>query len=492
MSSEPENHILLGGHHGALKWLSRFLALLPDPPSSPLPLLTAPVLDAFLKRAGHMLANKHGEDFKSLLDKIVDDIVNRLDETPIGQPSATRLRKIVGIGFDGFRSMLPSRALPELYCGASRDRFTSSSFPAHLGMNTKTSTDSGSSTMTLSSPFGSSETATPFGNFRGKSTSDYMESGKPSSSSSPFGSSSSANPSFGNHASNNSVYDGPNKGFSSFSSSSTTMVSDTSGPSQFGSSQLMESQTHVNSPFSTLNAPNPSPFSTSAAPATFGSSTQNPFGGSTAPTASPFGSSTTQTLASPFGSQTGQNPTSFNSTSNSSPFGAPTQSPFGATAVPGPSPFGSSSTVAPFGGSSSSGHAFQVNSALSGSMTPSPSPFGSSSTAVPFGASATPFQGPTSNSSPFTSNGPSGSSTFPGASSAAPGNLPFGQRNAAQQQQSGISSSKQPCKFYAQGTCRYGESCRFSHDNPPEVAIGNSNTFGSSPFGSSPFGGPRR
>jgi hypothetical protein len=56
MASEPSSHGLMGGHEGAVKWLKRFLALLPAAPQAPLPLITAPVLDAFLTGAGHMLA----------------------------------------------------------------------------------------------------------------------------------------------------------------------------------------------------------------------------------------------------------------------------------------------------------------------------------------------------------------------------------------------------------------------------------------------------
>jgi len=43
MSSEPSDHNLFGGNGGAVKWLSRFLSELPN--SSPLPLITAPVLE---------------------------------------------------------------------------------------------------------------------------------------------------------------------------------------------------------------------------------------------------------------------------------------------------------------------------------------------------------------------------------------------------------------------------------------------------------------
>jgi hypothetical protein len=67
-----------------------------------------------------MLANKHPDEFKVHLDTIMNDTIKRLDDGPIGKPSATRLRKFVEGGFSSFKSTLPSRALPELYIGAAR------------------------------------------------------------------------------------------------------------------------------------------------------------------------------------------------------------------------------------------------------------------------------------------------------------------------------------------------------------------------------------
>ncbi|KAL7450072.1 hypothetical protein ACHAWC_002055, partial [Mediolabrus comicus] len=92
MSSTPSDHKLLGGHEGAMIWLERFLDLLPEAPTKPLPLLTAPVLVAFLTGAGHMLANKFPTKMKPAFDTIQNDILNRLDESDVGVPSATRLR----------------------------------------------------------------------------------------------------------------------------------------------------------------------------------------------------------------------------------------------------------------------------------------------------------------------------------------------------------------------------------------------------------------
>ena len=114
MCSTPPDHSLFGGHKGALLWLERFLGLLPSE-QLPLPLLTAPVLVAFLTAAGHLLANKYADKFKLMLDVITDDISKRLDTSAIGQPSATRLLKALSEGMNGFKSTLPNGAIIEYY-----------------------------------------------------------------------------------------------------------------------------------------------------------------------------------------------------------------------------------------------------------------------------------------------------------------------------------------------------------------------------------------
>ena len=114
MSSTPSTHVLLGGDKGAVDWLDRFLDLLPPPPTAPLPLLTAPVLHGFLSAAGHMLANKHGDAFQKHVQTITNEVLSRLDEGPIGKPSAIRLEKLMKGGFGKFQTTLPERALPEL------------------------------------------------------------------------------------------------------------------------------------------------------------------------------------------------------------------------------------------------------------------------------------------------------------------------------------------------------------------------------------------
>lgn len=107
MCSMPSDHGLLGGRAGALMRLRRFRDLVPPPPVSPLPLLTALVLVAFLTGAGHMLANLQPDEFRPILEWITNDVVYRLDDSPIGVPSATRLNKVLEGGFDGMQRDLP-------------------------------------------------------------------------------------------------------------------------------------------------------------------------------------------------------------------------------------------------------------------------------------------------------------------------------------------------------------------------------------------------
>jgi hypothetical protein len=114
MCSLPVDHNLFGGPNMAVVWLERFLDLLP-PDQSPLPLLTAPVLVSFLTAAGHMLSNRFPEEFKQMFDLIKNDISKRLDVTPIGQPSATRLSKILSGGLEEMRTQLPHGAVKEFY-----------------------------------------------------------------------------------------------------------------------------------------------------------------------------------------------------------------------------------------------------------------------------------------------------------------------------------------------------------------------------------------
>jgi len=114
MSSHPADHTLFGGHKGAILWLERFLGQLLKEPGQ-LPLFVAPVLHAFLTGAGHMLANLHAEEFDKFVKIILDDVILRLDEGPIGAPSVHRLRECIETGLEGFEANQPLKALSALY-----------------------------------------------------------------------------------------------------------------------------------------------------------------------------------------------------------------------------------------------------------------------------------------------------------------------------------------------------------------------------------------
>ena len=182
MSSTPSNHTLLGGHAGALTWLQRFMDLLPPAPASPLPLLTAPALVAFLTGAGHMLANKFPNDFIPLLNTMKNDVLHRLDESSVGVPSATRLKKVLeDVGLDGMKKDLPQGAVEGLYDGKGGNDSTSglsaapsSSVPSPFGQAAPAPT---------SSPFGQQSTSTG-----GDNSSGFNAGGSQFSSSTPFGS----------------------------------------------------------------------------------------------------------------------------------------------------------------------------------------------------------------------------------------------------------------------------------------------------------------
>ena len=117
MSSLPAEHTLLGGHGGAMQWMERLMDTLPPAPTSPLPLLTAPVLVAFLTGAGHMLANKFEDRFRPIFEAIRNDVLSRLDDSSIGIPSATRLKKVLDKGFEGMKKDLPPNAVASMYDG---------------------------------------------------------------------------------------------------------------------------------------------------------------------------------------------------------------------------------------------------------------------------------------------------------------------------------------------------------------------------------------
>jgi GLE1-like protein/CCCH-type zinc finger len=483
-ASIPSTNVLFGGNLGAVKWLTRFLDLLPPPPTSPLPLLTAPVLAAFLTGAGHMLANKHADAFKKLLDTILKDIVNRLDEGEIGKPFATRLNKVLEGGFEHFRTHLPIKAIPELYFGASgesKKHSEGSVFGGTIGNED----DQEQNAQTASHPFGrqtsQNQAANPFGG-------------------GSFGSAPAQNP-FGG-VSTGAV---PSASTSSFGAASTI-----SNSSESPFNPPSAAAVGFGSP---TNAPSSGPFSTTkqqnSSSSPFGSMSNNaqqqstPFGASSSSNTG-FGSAAV-TSSNPFGSGTNSNPnpTPFGASTASSPFGgsnvpAPSPAPFGGAQnnfAGNPSPFGGgqdnpTANPSPFGGGMASSP-----SPFSGGMAASPSPFasgnnsasqttfsnqgassfGSAGNSNPFGSSST-----NATASPFGANAPS-SSPF-----SAPASTPFGNTGSTAQPFGSTTTNASPSAFG--GAQNAPNPSPFSNQNSTPFGGGGTTPFGSSGGTSTPFG----
>lgn len=462
MSCLPSDHNLLGGHRGALTWLERFMDLMPPPPTSPLPLLTAPVLVAFLSGAGHMLANRYPTEFRSIFDTMKINILNRLDDSPVGVPSATRLRKVLeGWGFDGLRKDPPPGAVAALYdngrdapvgdgpggggaaplpsfgAGAAAPSAFSPGAPA--ASRSGTAPAPAAPTVAPSpSPFGTAPAPSQFGVAPAPASSPFGFTPAPS----PFGSAPAAPP-----------------------------FETAPSPSPFGAAPAP-------STFGEPPAPAPSPFGAAAAPSAFGVSpapSQSLFGAT--PASSAFGASPAP--SAPFGAApTSSAPSPFVAASGSALFGkAPSPSSFGAT--PSTAPFGTAPAPSPFGG-----------------VAPDPSPFGAAPAPSPFGRGG----GDADNKKQPCKFFAQGKCAFGerckfsheigsggGGSNPSPFCNPVGQPSNAF---GGNGSNKQPCKFFANGTCRNGDRCKFSHELP--TGSSNPSPFGGQTFGAankSPFGG---
>lgn len=537
MSANPPTHRLMDGHKGAVDWLERFFGHLPD--ASPLPLLTAPVLDAFLTGAGHMLANCHPEEFKKHLDIIQNTVMERLDRSDIGLPSATRLTKTLKEGFDGFKKNLPDKALKELYfTGDGSAANVSLPTPASGSQPTSTSTPFGSSTSSgtgAPSPFGgggagqSTSASNPFGGGGQQAgVSNPFGGGASTVAPSPFGGTSGSSghnsgqaPSpFGGPSGNNSgqgasnLFGGGNNNqtssFGTGSASATPFGQPQSGGMGGGNENSMQDESNQNNnPFGGKSSfGGPSPFGQSPAPGggafggsasgntPFGSSSMNtgsnnssnPFGqasnsmsggfGSAPAPSGGFGASNSNSMGG-FGTSGGFG--SSNTSTNPSPFGGGSSGGFGSTS---PSPFGSAAPASGgFGSSNSGGGGFGAFG--SGGNNQQQSPFGggmNSQQQTPFGGGGINNQQQT----PFGGGGMNNQqqSPFGGGGMNNQQQTPFGGggRNNQQQQTpfggGGRGGGKAPCKFFAKGNCRFGDKCRYSHSG----GGGGNNTFGGGRF----------
>lgn len=120
----------------------------------------------------------------------------------------------------------------------------------------------------------------------------------------------------------------------------------------------------------------------------------------------------------------------------------------------------------------------------------SPSPFGGQPKQQGGGGfgSATPFRNmssPSTNISPF------------GATSSASNNMSFSNNSfggrggfGSNSNTGGCAVKKLPCKFFAQGKCRFGSSCKFSHELDGNQGFQSNQSFNQQNFNS--FGGRRR
>jgi len=376
ISSHPSNHELFGGHKGAMQWLNHFVDLLPPSPEQ-LPLFAACVLDAFLTGSGHMLANLYADRFKQHITDTFPDILKRLDEGAIGAPSAHRLKETLKTGFEGFRTLLPPKALAQMYNNGGNGPP-----PALPPAPSFGSVQSSAQEPLLGSGFlpGSSgqHTNSPFGQ---PSTTNNNVFGASTTNNNPFGQT---------NQPSNTMPDGNGKNEPEMVDSSTT-----SSGAVFGNTQ------------NSFGAPasNASPFGAV-------STQPNSFGASSQPNqTNPFGASSTGVNTFGGGFHNSQNPVS----NQPSPFGAGSQSSQ-------PSPFGASNTG---------------TGAFGGGFNNTQSPFGGNDSSNTTGNSFNAF-----------------------GNSAQQNTTPFGQSNAG----SKPGGKKAPCKFFAQGKCRYGDKCRFSHE----------------------------
>ena len=393
------DHDIMGGKDGALKWLQNFMKTLPE--ENTLAVTTAPVLTSFLTAAGHMLANQFPQQFTSILTSIESDILLRLDQTTIGAPAATRLKKVLKEGINGFKSNAPKGFIAELYNnGSSSSALTQADSPSQKNNNAFGFTTEASA---ISNPFGTQRSentsgkipfggGTSFGQKNNQAQTPFVSSTKPA-----FGS-------LGMNSASSNSFSGQNLSFN------------TSAASPFGGG---------GSSFGQNNKQAPSPFGNNAM-GTFPSSQTNTGSGSVK-----------QGQSSPF--------VSGNQSNSSNSFGGirqgQPQNPFGNTS--------------PFGGG-----------------VPAHSPFNSQQSNNPFGGGVT--------QSPFGTSGQAGSNPFGDSKNMKSKSKPKNGVNLSRRNTNAVP----PCKYFAQGNCRYGDNCKFSHaKGGNNQGLSNRQNSNKNPFG---------
>jgi hypothetical protein len=409
MSSEPDGQSIVGH---PLKWLVRFLSILPKPPSQ-LPIITAPVLVAFLTAAGPLLARKYTAEFKQIFNRIVNEILPRVDSGAVGAPSLVRLNKTLQGGVEHFESTLPKGAILELYVRGDSSRRT-----RFLDTN-------------------SSDAENKQG-FRDQSNAHLSPFGRPNSfpgSNSSFAPTSIphlVNDAKVENAGDESDMDAAREGFQAQDSFPTFQRS-TEG-------NLLSSRADANMTSSWSSATTNLPFSLPTPLDTFDSSFPGSSSASNVQPFNTFGYSQTHS-SSPFGNQ------SFNNTNQNT-----SSTPFGSTLNNPPSnPFGSAQNSAqsnPFGSTQNSAQSNPFGS------IPQSNTFGSSAQSNPFGSTQS-----TGRPNPFSLNHQESRSFNRGSSN--------NRENSANVERYSRSdkANGQLCKFFIQGRCKNGEYCKFLHIN---------------------------
>lgn len=494
--SRPSSHNnMFRGNKGAIQFLRRFLDQIPE---KNLPLLTAPVLVAFLTVAGHMMANKFVTEFKQILNEISDRIIPNLDQGEFGAPSATRLKKLViDQGFDWFSKNLPEGCIASLYSGADASQKPedgSTENKVKVGANTQFVIGQGGKAEALDEPTTTTTTTSAFANsnnnpFSQSSPSPFNAYPPPSSTNSssrppcrffargncrngancPF---SHEMPGSMNAMENNSV------GFGTMGDGN---VGNTSNPFNSGMNNTSSSNSN---PFSSNNTSNNNnnPFSqSSTTQSTISSSSPSPFSNNTGMNNNNnmnaaeggfgfgFGNNTNNT-------QKNDNPSPFSSGNNNTPMGGTTgfgnsttssnNNPFASTA----SKNNSITSPSPFGGRMNTPNNNNMNSAAGGGFG-----FG-------FGNNNNSNNNTNKNPSPFSAgNATSGINTSMGNAfdSTMNNNTNMGGTNST--------STKNPFSSFSQNTSSINNSSSTNNNPSPFTSpapIGGKNPFSSS---SSPF-----